>query len=436
MGDRNVVLVTIDSLRADHCGFLAEGMDTTPTLDALADGGVVFEDAIAPGPRTPSSMPALFTGARLPVREHAGDDGDLSARLGWIGRHLADHPTIAERFSERGYATIGITGNPYTNRETNFDAGVDTFLDLMTEAKDDYVDPFPGLFANVALNYLRDWWHGRGFALQWPTYLQRLEEHLSTLQEPYFLWLFLMDPHSPYIPPRQNREAVSTLGTYYGLVRGTSLIDHSERSFLKEDMPPHIGERLHGAYTDSVRGVDQFVGELLDRLEPHDPLVAVHADHGEAFGDHGRYGHQPSLYEENIHVPFLLANTEQTARLRGPLDLINLPEILLAYAEGTDPDPASWLTEYAVSTTEHGDRIAVRDDRYKFISTPDRTAVYDLAIDPDETDNIATTFEDLARLAAVADDHLEAREPATPTAPADVDTARVERQLEDLGYID
>lgn len=127
---RNIVLVTVDSLRADHCEFMGYEKDTTPTLDAMAEEGVAFENAIAPGPKTPEAMPAIFTGCHPPLRtENTSEPTD--ERKARIRDHMRIRSTIPKRLQERGYTTIGFTPNPYTSRHYNFDKGFDHFEDFL-----------------------------------------------------------------------------------------------------------------------------------------------------------------------------------------------------------------------------------------------------------------------------------------------------------------
>lgn len=109
---RNIVLVSIDSLRADHCGFMGYDRGTTPNLDRLANEGVVFVNAIAPGPATPQSMPAIFTGAH----PYAAVDSEKFDTRKNIKHHLNRSRTIPEQLTELGYTTAGFSPNPFTSR--------------------------------------------------------------------------------------------------------------------------------------------------------------------------------------------------------------------------------------------------------------------------------------------------------------------------------
>lgn len=117
---RNLVLVTVDSLRADHCGFVNEASELTPTIDRLAEEGIAYTQAIAPGPRTPSSVPVMFTGEFM-----SDDEGwtmaDWQGRQQRIAQHMNRFQHLSERLQRRGYETAAFTANPWTTRESNFD---------------------------------------------------------------------------------------------------------------------------------------------------------------------------------------------------------------------------------------------------------------------------------------------------------------------------
>ena len=126
---QNIVLVTVDSLRADHCSFAGYDRETTPALDEMAADGLVFENAIAPGAITPESLPAIFTG-RYPATP-SDDGGRIATTRGQIRRHMQVCDTLPERLSRLGYTTGAFTPNPWTSRYFGFDQGFDRFEDFM-----------------------------------------------------------------------------------------------------------------------------------------------------------------------------------------------------------------------------------------------------------------------------------------------------------------
>ncbi|EMA44810.1 sulfatase-like hydrolase/transferase [Halococcus saccharolyticus] len=387
---RNIVLVTVDSLRADHCGFLdGDPATLTPTLDTLAEEGVVFENAIAPGPRTPSSMPASFTGEPMRPAEDDGEDYWQRQRAR-IRRHMQRHRSVAERLRDRGYATIGVTANPWT-QGTAFDAGFDRFVAVNGETLESYGPPlFKRIDRGLHGTRLGDrlFWHNkREWFIRWTDFYDTITTGLAAASRPVFLWVFLLDTHQPYITPRRFRRESSALGMYYA-----SFTELSREGSI----PGRVETRLRQAYRDSVRSTDAFIDRLWHDCADDDPILVVHGDHGEAFGEHGTYGHERQLYGENLHVPFLVANAGQRARIRSPTSLRRLPNVITALAERRSFDPVAFGTDFVTSTTENGEKTAVSGRHWRYILNTDGEELYHLASDPYERTSVAAQFPAVA----------------------------------------
>jgi len=387
---RNVVLVSVDSLRADYCGFAGADRDTTPRLDGLLSDGVVYETAIAPGPRTPSSMPVAFTG-RFPEAPGAGD-GDWRARRRRIAAHLRRYETIPERLSDRGYATAGFTVNPWTTRDTGFDAGFDTFV--QSPATDESW-PLPvravDKLVRVTGNQDRFNWHNKqDWLAQWPQFRDRLSTLISGLAEPYFLWVFLLDTHQPYIAPSAYRKENTWPEMYYAAFQ---YWNHRYRG-NREGLPAAVDRRLQRAYRDAIRSIDGFVGQLAETLDSADPAIVVHSDHGEAFGEHGTYGHQQTLYEENIRVPLAVIDGREAARIDAPVSLQALPEVVSAASRGSRLEPDAG---FVTAETEDQSAVAVRGRRWRYVADEDGSQLFDLRGNPEECEEVTDAYPDVAR---------------------------------------
>lgn len=346
----NIVLVTIDSLRADYCGYVGEKRDATPTLTGLATDGLAFERAIAPGPSTPESMPAIFTGT-YPIGE---DDGTLATRRDRIRRHMSARETLPEALSRRGYTTAAFTPNPFTSQHFGFDQGFDHFRDFMDERHRRgglYDRLFEGFlkddFASSLARVLVNFWQREEVFKPWERYYESVVEWVASADEPYFLWVFLMDAHNPYMADAEHRSQP----------RWKQF--HANLQFWREShetpFDPVVHERLVTAYEDAVRYADTFLERLQSDLGG-DPIIAVHGDHGEAFGEHGTYGHEPYLYDENVHVPLVVGNVD-AGRVTTPYSLRHLPRLLIGLTTGSNVPGDEW---YAVAKSEQTDRRAVR----------------------------------------------------------------------------
>jgi arylsulfatase len=347
----NIVLVTIDSLRADYCGYVSEERDATPTLTELATDGLAFERAIAPGPSTPESMPAIFTGT-YPV---GADDGRLATRRDRIRQHMSARETLPKALSRRGYTTAAFTPNPFTSRHFGFAQGFDHFQDFMDDHHrrgrlyDRLFDGF--LRGNSVLSLgrvLTNFWQHEEVFKSWERYYESVVEWVTRADEPYFLWVFLMDAHNPYMANAAHRSQP----------RWKQF--HANLQFWREShetsFDPVVHDRLVTAYEDAVQYADAFLERLQSDLGD-DPIIAVHGDHGEAFGEHGSYGHEPYLYDENVHVPLVVCNVD-SGRVTAPYSLRHLPRLLTGIATESNV-PEEW---YAVAKSDRTRHRAVRTE--------------------------------------------------------------------------
>ena len=395
---RNVVLVTVDSLRADHCGFHGYEEDTTPTLDRMADEGLVFENAIAPGPSTPESMSAVHTGEFLKPYD-TEDDTPIVNRRRSVQRHLASTPTVAETLSAEGYRTIGFTPNPFTARPFGFQKGFERYEDFLTAESREFVDVYRRLFDRFIsgdtdvspIRLLLNWLQKEEVFKSWEQYYDRIIESVRATTEPFFLWVFLMDAHLPYLVGGSRREGISWLDMWR----------YNFRLYTDGAFTDAERERLIDLYDATIRRVDEFLDRLRSDLAAADPVYVVHADHGEAFGEHGTYGHEPYVYEENVHVPYLVANGRESGSVSAPVSLRSIPSVVATHAgidDGRLHPPAGDDATHVFSNPGGG-RTAVRGRRWKYIRNSQSTGpdeLYDLVADADETRNLSEEHPDLA----------------------------------------
>lgn len=396
---RNVVLITVDSLRADHCGFMGYDRETTPTLDRMARDGYTFEAAIAPGPSTYESMPAVFTGRHMTsfcaaARSVAVDSDDpdredaLDARTRNIHLNMRAR-TIAEWFNRNGYSTAAFTTNPYTSGHTAFARGFDRYEDFMGPGEGPLMRKAAHLPVLSELKHVVTLLRGDRASKRWEEYYEQITEWVHETSEPYFLWIFLLDTHTPYLPARRYRSTAdwdrSRTEMYYHNWRLWA-----EKKWRDGQNPSALNrDALVDLYDAGIRSVDEFLARLQTDLEATDPAIVVHSDHGEAFGEHGTFGHHQQLHEENLHVPLVVANT-LTGAEAAPVTLADLPAVLrwVARPERDEPDlrPGPVLAK----TFDHN-RFAIRGPDWKYLCTvnPETSAiqrerVYDLATDPAE----------------------------------------------------
>ncbi|MBS3766127.1 sulfatase, partial [Candidatus Bipolaricaulota bacterium] len=276
-GKKNIFLITVDSLREDFLGtYDVKAQGLTPNLDRFAEEGTLFENAFAQGSYTRSSIPSFFT-STYPWK--LKDGGDIS-----------EEETLATALKRAGYNTAFFHSNPFLSRALGYGRGFDVF--------DDSLVPW-----NLNLSQKRVRQLGRLFRLLRKTpYLpadklvNKAVRWLKEAEAPFFLWIHFMDPHGPY----QHRGS-----GYLGKYRAEKLWNKAVNN--PKDISEAERDELIDSYRDEVNFTDENVGRLLTFVEDReeDNLVFITADHGEEFGEHGEYSHNPKPFEELIHVPFL-----------------------------------------------------------------------------------------------------------------------------------
>lgn len=384
MTDRpNIVLVTFDSLRGDHCGYIDPQRDLTPTMDQMAAEGVAFEAAIAPGPQTFSSMPAIFTGQYRPAEtlEDYPGESHWQRRLAAIDSHLETCPSLPQRLQQLGYTTAGISPNPWTSAAAGFNRGFDTFVDLSGEQSSGRIasllKALPGIdetdrSTKLVVNMLTR----HSFFSRWETLYDEIRAARRELSEPYFLWVFLLDTHFPFVTARKHRAEQSLLEMYYTAYRSEKLMRGRTKS---GDPPTTVVESLRRAYRDTVRASDAFLDRVHSEFAADDPALILHSDHGESLSEHGNYGHHHrDVYEENIHVPYVVYNAGVSDTVSQPVSLATIADTTVQIAREGTFDPDAMADSFVVARSEGGIRRAVRGRRFKFVETEDEEYLFDL----------------------------------------------------------
>ena len=302
----NVVLVTVDSLRADAIGAY-DGDRHTPVMDDLAADGTVFDRAFATGNWTPFSFPSL-----LASRPAFADNGEIG---------VEDSPTLARTLSDDGVSTAGFNAaNGFLTSHWGYDEGFDEFEPFVASVGSSiysrYLATHPTVEAWLQLaaspiRRVRSRLAGntddrpfldtsRMFDVE-----NAATDFLDDADESFFLWIHYMDTHTPYVPaPRYIREVSDGfLGTHRMLHAHT-------RTGLGWEVDDRTLRELRTLYQAATRQVDDSIGRVLDALAAngHDDETAVilAGDHGEEFQDHGHLAHYPKLYDELIQVPLIV----------------------------------------------------------------------------------------------------------------------------------
>jgi choline-sulfatase len=392
----NVLLVTIDTLRADRLGCYGYGRAATPVLDALAARGVRFATAVAHAPLTAPSHASILT-SRTPLGHGVRDNGAYVLPEGVR--------SVTEDFRQAGYKTAAfVSGFPLTRR-FGLDRGFETYDDHLPRGSDPRRTAYVERTADRTTDAVIQWLDGTA-------------KSAAASPAPWFVWVHYFDAHAPYEAPA---------------------------AFAAGAASPYDGE---------VAFVDSQVGRLLGHLDSAGAprtLVLVTADHGESLGEHGEDTHGIFLYDATIRVPFILAGPGvaagrvSTTVARG----IDVSPTLLDYvgiepkgmegrslrpaADGKALDDLPSYAESLHSQLQYGwaPLHALRTSRFKLIEAP-RAELYDLKSDGPEVHDRA--LEEPARVASMRAELQKIMATTTPVATRAID-AETAARLDALGYL-
>jgi arylsulfatase A-like enzyme len=470
----NVVLVTVDSLRADAIGPY-DGDRHTPAMDDLAAEGTVFERAFATGNWTPFSFPSIL--ASRPVFADSGEIG------------VEDVPTLAGTLSEAGVATAGFNAaNGFLTSHWGYDEGFDEFEPFVASVGSSiysrYLATHPTVEAWLQLaaspiRRIRSRLAGNADDRPFLDTSRMFDvenaatDFLDDAEEPFFLWLHYMDTHTPYVPaPRYIREVSDGfLGTHRMLHAHT-------RTGLGWDVDDRTLRELRTLYQAATRQVDDSIGRVLDSLAANgfddETAVILAGDHGEEFQDHGHLAHYPKLYDELIRVPLIVdVPGVDGGRIDGQVGLDAIPPTVSALL-GVDA-PEAWqgssllpaavdgqapADEPVVSVTVRGEEVttqpiprslddgdllvSVRDRDWTYIRNTDTgdQELYHRPTDPEQTTDRsvepdADAEDAIDRYRPLVDAHAELLQGGASGASADQGPAVDEdlgARLEALGY--
>lgn len=440
----NLVLLIIDTLRADHLGFEGYDRPTSPHLDQLAQRSVHFPRAYATAPWTTPSLASLLT-SRYPAQHHGGARierqqrpmrqpgkalrgeasdkklrsweakllGDLYERAATLKfRHLdPTEITLGERLRSAGYATVGFHSNYNLSGLLGLSRGFDRYQLYWSSSP-------RGAYDGVAL--AQAWLQSRQVAKE---------------EDPFFLFLHLQDPHMPYRLRKEQMDtfAADTKAQEADTLRpvGDWAVEFWNYQRLRQDGGGRDLDQAMAFYDSAIAHADAALGDFLATL-PVNTALALVADHGEEFGDHGEFEHGHSLYDEVLRVPLLLklpGDQRAGTSMQQPVSLVDVAPTFLQLARA-EPLPVSEGRSLLDPTTPRRrpglfaeamlrgpDRTALIEGPYKYVYThaegyldpydtpfgPEprliagrspnvgKEELFDLLKDPDEQENLAVT---------------------------------------------
>lgn len=377
----NVVLITIDTLRADHLGTYGYAKRTSPRIDAFAQKGTVFDQAYTFWPKTRGSFVMMMTGRR-------------PSQNGYSKTHpilLGFNPTLAGVLKGAGYRTAAMVDNPNVAGSYGYNAGFETYRETWEEKDLPTEMDRTRAITEDGVKFLRG----------------------AAPERPFFLWLHYVNPHAPYTPPAPYDTAFLDAGV--SRTRRLPVVPGYHGGIAKQWAVP--GQDRLGYYVAQYDGeiatVDAEVGKVLDALEGSSgrgrTVVVLTTDHGESLGEHDYFfDHGEDLFDPSMRIPLIVSVPgapvgRRSDALASTLDL--LPTVLDAVKVSYPPDLAGRSLLPAASGGALGspDRLFGQNERnltatwdagFKLVVTPqnsgdDSRALYDRSTDPGETKDVS-----------------------------------------------
>jgi arylsulfatase A-like enzyme len=438
----NVLLISLDTLRADRIGVYGNPHGLTPNLDRFASEGTTFLQTYSQYPNTYGSHAALFTGSQ-------------SSQVGMVGSksHVlpARQKTLASELAARGYISVAFTEDAFVGSVFGFDRGFDRYHDGAPSQK--------RLAGHGATTFQR--------ATDW------LKQRPA---QPFFMFLHTYDVHTPYAPTAEAREKLAALRGQYSGPIGDELggVATTAYNIRRAKYTPEDIQHIEWLYDAEVWALDKLMGELFTTLQGlgvlDTTLIAIVSDHGEEFSEHGYLAHGETLHEQALHVPLMFRApglVPEGLYVNTPVGLLDVPATIgdllgsgsllpntvgrshASWMRAEPPLPArpvwSELSETATVCAEprnHGfgtcpyDGVALRDRDYTFIdvSATNQAELYDRRADPEELRDIAAERPEVtARYRKLVQDFRQSLGARAPRSQAQMDPS-TESKLRALGY--
>lgn len=442
----NLIFISIDTLRPDHLGCYGYSRETSPTIDALAARGVVFDKAFAQASWTIPSHMSMFTSMYPHTHQVDRQAASLPESI----------PTVTGALREGGYSTSGFASWLFLSERFGFGRGFDRYEVLKATR-----DP-----ENPRLRISPD--AGTLVELVSGSFVSEGTPGLDK-ESPFFLFLHFFDPHLDYEPPLADAQLFdpqienTDLGSYVFLqdyVKGTN------RNM--EPIPADACEEVRALYDGEIRHTDRQLGILLAEMELagllENTIIVLTSDHGEEFFEHGSMeGHQWTLYDEVLHVPLIVVfpdGRDAGRRIDTLVQSIDLAPTMLDFAGVPQPEvfqgrslvrlldgTETWDETSFSQIRRYNEKWALRTRTHKLIYTGDTKVnrfklpvvagfeLYDLTVDPGETVNTYVESDSTSTiLAARLQQWIGERAEALPTDVPSISEEERER-LRSVGYI-
>jgi len=435
----SIVLVMIDTLRADRLGCYGFDGETSPFISGLAKEGVLFTSVLAASPWTGPSVSAVLTG-KYPDE---------------IGIHDLKDPlpisatTLAQSLKKKGYTTAAVISNAIAGPDFGHNRGYDYFYFERYKDKKGNTPPRPVFTADRVTDK----------ALEWLNDSIQVSGRRSARKrdQPFFLYVHYTDPHEPYIPPLFWKERY--MKEEYGV--GEDLL--LEAAFTRIPLTPDQLKGVSAHYEAEIAFTDHEVGRLIESLPP-DTLVVLTSDHGEEFFEHRRFLHGQSLFQELLHVPLIFRGPGIPADVivSDPVSHVDITPTLLDLAglaeagkgpgrnlsgqslsryfekkprdrERDEPRPL-----FAVLETQKKHCIAVKRGPWKLLFYPrvKKLRLFNLDTDPGEKQDLSRENRKIvSSLIRFLQEREQSTIPTPPPESSDLEKQR-EEELRAIGYVE
>lgn len=410
--DCNVLLITIDALRADHLGCYGYYRNTTPTIDYVAENALLFENTFSQAPCTRRSIQQLMTSS------YVIKPGPLNN----------SETTLAELMKQSGYNTGAVIHNNNLGPASGLKRGFDHYKEYYT----------PDLFWN---NSKRDEKNNAGeitnHAIDW------IEENQ---ENKFFLWIHYFDPHDPYHPPDEfDMYSKNYSGKQNGHIRGTEYWLRNNTVMPEEDL-----KRVLDLYDGEITYADYNIGRVLEKISQlglkNKTVVIITADHGESFGEHGIWTHCVDVYSAETRIPLVFYVPDVAKRRIGkPAQLIDVPPTILSILGNKKADSflGRDLTEYinpndksrGYSYTIWMSRDSVTTEKWRLINDKrNKVELYDIEIDPEETVDFSDENPDVVENLELIRKNIKSQVGDELNASEGYDEELV-KKLREIGYL-
>ena len=406
---RDILFVTVDSLRADHLDLYGYKRETAPFLRSLGETGNQLTNVFSHAGATRASFPAILS-STYPMM------------YGGFKQISEDRTLISEVLDDAGYNTGGFHSNPFLSADFGYDRGFDTLYDsqsnpsLISRARDFAVKNIPRdtkIFKLLQTAFETTEKHagvemGSAYVRADELTNRAIKWLRNTDDSPTFLWAHYMDVHHPYLPPAEHQREISG-----------EVIDDRRAIQLRRKMlesPDEITDAelqtLIDLYDAEIRFTDEQVARLVDsaRAELDDPVIIFTADHGEEFREHGQFSHN-TIHREGVHVPLIVEDGSGPGTYEDVVGLMDLSPTIASYAEQSVPeefrgynlrhliDGKGWKRDAVI-----GNWGSVEDDKMWFFYRDTEwlyirqngEELYNVVKDPEETTNVLTEHSEVA----------------------------------------